>query len=240
MSTSARRLRADAEVTKFVLAPTRDSGSGAPKLIPVAFPEPSGASRAIAEPSLDLEARELHLPSVSTERVREVEDEACQRGYARGLDQARDDADREREQARGRLRTALEDIGELQGQVLRRAERDLVRLALAIAERVIKREVTLDPDLLLVIARVALDRLGERPSAVVRLNPGDHAALADAGLPAGLDIVPDPGVPPGGCQITSTSGDIDAGIDAQLRELSRELLGIEEPDHARDPIARAS
>ena len=67
---------------------------------------------------------------------------------------------------------------------------------------------------------------GERAVAVVRLNPLDYATLSpvksdEAGT---INLVADPAVPRGGCRIESACGEIDAGIDAQIAELSRELL----------------
>jgi flagellar biosynthesis/type III secretory pathway protein FliH len=112
----------------------------------------------------------------------------------------------------------------------------MVKLALAIARRVIGREVSLDQDLLLAIARVALERLGESARITVRLHPDDFEATAAARAAQwssrSVEVVADPIVGRGGCRIESEFGLIDAGIDAQIQEIARALLGEEETANA--------
>ena len=105
-----------------------------------------------------------------------------------------------------------------------------MRLALAMAERVVRREIDIDRDLLAVMARVAIDRLGENAVATIHLNPADCEATMGraASLQAGsVAVVADTNVPRGGCVVRSAFGTIDAGIDSQMRELARALLGDE-------------
>jgi flagellar biosynthesis/type III secretory pathway protein FliH len=63
----------------------------------------------------------------------------------------------------------------------------------------------------------------------VRLNPADHqsvsAALADAPTSEQVTLTADARVPRGGCKVESEYGDIDAGVDAQIQEIARALLG---------------
>ena len=40
-----------------------------------------------------------------------------------------------------------------------------------------------------------------------------------------VTVVPDPAIARGGCVVESEFGSIDAGIDAQLEEVSRAVLG---------------
>ena len=54
----------------------------------------------------------------------------------------------------------------------------MVQLALGIARRIVHREVTLDQDLLIAMARVALQRLGDSATVTVRLHPEEYAATA--------------------------------------------------------------
>jgi flagellar assembly protein FliH len=88
------------------------------------------------------------------------------------------------------------------------------------------------------MARVAIDRLGENAVATIHLHPSDaEAALqqTDVAQSGSVEIVADVNVPRGGCLVRSSFGCIDAGIDAQMRELARALLGDdsghEEPTH---------
>jgi flagellar assembly protein FliH len=168
------------------------------------------------------------LPSPSAERIQSIEREAFAKGYAEG-ERAGEHASAARIDAMiQRLVTTIDEVAALRTGMMRRAERELVRLALAMAERVVRREIDIDKELLVVMARVAVDRLGEHAVATIHMHPADcEAALSrrDPAQPGAVEIVADANVPLGGCLVRSAFGTIDTGIDSQMRELSRALLG---------------
>ena len=105
-------------------------------------------------------------------------------------------------------------------------------------ERIVRREIDIDKALLSVMARVAIDRLGEHAVATIHLHPSDcEVALSqrDPSQPGPVEIVADVNLPRGGCLVRSAFGSVDMGIDSQMRELARALLGDddeqEEPAH---------
>jgi len=128
-----------------------------------------------------------------------------------------------------RLAQTIDELAALRQRIVRETERQMVQLALTLARRVVLREVTLDPDLVGAMAHVALERLGHDAPATIRLNPEDYAiVMAQRGEQwAGtqVTVAPDPAVARGGCLVESGFGLVDAGIEAQLQELSRALLG---------------
>jgi flagellar assembly protein FliH len=130
------------------------------------------------------------------------------------------------------LSRTLEDLMQVRAEMIRQTERQMVQLALAVARRVVRREVSLDQDLLLAMMRVALDRLSDAASVTVRLHPAEHKAVtaAMAGRPfdGHVTVVADARVARGGCRVESDYGEIDAGVDAQIQEIARTLLGDEE------------
>jgi flagellar assembly protein FliH len=174
-------------------------------------------------------------------RLQALERDAFAQGFAQG-ERAGAEAAAERGKAMlRRLSETLDELAELRARITHETERQVVQLALAIARKVIHREVSIDHDLLAAIARVALDRLGETTQATVRLNPDDHAAAAAARASewaaAHVTVVADPRVPPGGCRVESDLGVIDAGVDAQITEIARALLG-DAGRGAEVPVAR--
>ena len=130
-----------------------------------------------------------------------------------------------------RLSGTIDDVAALRAGMLHKTERDVVRIALAIAERVLSRELAVDPELLLAMARVAIDRLGDGIAATIHLHPDDHRAMTAVRakrpdvVPSAVAIESDLTVPRGGCIVRSEFGVIDLGIGAQVSELSRALLG---------------
>jgi len=146
--------------------------------------------------------------------------------YQQGAIHGRESAQRLVEEERARLVTTVQDIAGLRRRVLDAAEHDVMQLAVGMARRVLHREVQLDPDILLSMAHVALRRMGDRPVATARLHPEDLSAITrQSTLVEGLTLVADSEIPRGGCRLVSSVGEVDLGVDAQMTELSRVLLG---------------
>ena len=160
------------------------------------------------------------------ERAAAIERDAFAKGYAEGERSGTEAAATRTDAMLRRLGATIDELIALRGEIVRRSERQAVQLVLAIAERIVRREVTLDRTILIGMARAALDRLGEHGTATVRLNPADLATIGDtvdlAG--AGVRVVGDAVVSRGGCQVQSDFGFMDGSPDAQFRELARLLL----------------
>ncbi len=113
--------------------------------------------------------------------------------------------------------------------MIQQSERQLVELSLAIARRILRREVTLDGDLIIAMAHVALERLGDAGSATIRLNPEDYAHTiqrhGEEWAGNRVRVLADPAVGRGGCQVESEFGYIDAGVEAQFDQVMRALVG---------------
>jgi flagellar assembly protein FliH len=209
------------------------------------IPDPAAVSRFHWEPvaglgvSVDPVARPGHAPLTREAPGSEVVDpqahlaalerEAFAHGYASG-ERAGVEAGAKR--ADGMLRRmahTVEELERLKASLVHQTERQVVQLALALARRIVRRELTLDPDLVGAMAHVALERLGDASPATIRLNPEDYAVVASQrGEPwagANVSVVPDAALPRGGCHVESAFGVIDASVDAQLGELAAALLG---------------
>ena len=144
---------------------------------------------------------------------------------------------RERAFAEGR-EAALAELTELileararKDSALAESERDLLRLAVKLAEKIIGREVERDSSALADIVANALRHARHNETFTVRVNPADlpvveayRTRLDPAGRARFLDVVADPAVGHGGCVIETESGTIDAQLDTQLRVLERALL----------------
>jgi flagellar biosynthesis/type III secretory pathway protein FliH len=175
------------------------------------------------------------------DRVADHDKQVYARGYADGQRTAMAAAELQSRELARRLSGAVAALADLRQTVMARAERDLVTLSLAIASRVAHREIRQDPAQLTAIAGHAIARLGDRVDAIVRLNPGDLDAVRDAGVTESdastIQLIADPHVPSGGCVIESPAGRVDAGVDAQMREIAKILDEAEGTAHAGAPDA---
>ncbi len=162
-------------------------------------------------------------------RLAALERDAFSKGFAQGERAGGEAAAQRGEAMIRRLTETLEELTTLREQMIHQTEQQMVQLALAIARRIVHREVSIDQDLLIAMARVALDRLGESAQVTVRLSPQDYEATSAVRSAqwtgTHVTVVPDARVGRGGCRVESEFGAMDAGVDAQIHEIARSLLG---------------
>jgi flagellar biosynthesis/type III secretory pathway protein FliH len=225
MSLSARRLTGAVPTGRFSWQPTRVADEAPPAADLAAFlaGTPPGHPRLV-------ETHEMMLPSATAERTRAIEREAFARGYTEAERAGEEAAAARIDPIVRRLITTIDEVAALRVGLMRRTERELVRLAISMAERIVRRELDHDREALVAMARVAIDRLGENVVASIHLNPTDLEATSSAREDAtgsAVTLVADPSIPRGGCRVHSAFGIIDASVDTQIQELTRALLGDE-------------
>jgi flagellar assembly protein FliH len=165
-------------------------------------------------------------PREARPSLAEIERDAFTKGYAQGERAGAEAAARRGDATLRRLAQTIEELAALRSELVQKTEHQVIDLALAIARRILHRELALDRELLVAMARVALERLGENTSATIRLSPEDYAAigasanLGDSGI---VRVVADPLVSSGGCMVQSDFGLIDLTLDAQLDEITAAL-----------------
>ncbi len=185
---------------------------------------------------------------------------SAQREAARILEEAEDFAAeirREAETAAGNIKmqafregteNALTEIEEnliesreIRERVWRETEKDLLRLAVRLAERIVGREIEKDDRAIIEIISTALQNARQQEKLTVRVNPKDLPAIekeaenfASGGRIRFIDFVADPRVASSGCMIESEVGTIDARLETQLRVLERALLSQSEGEGAQD------
>ena len=162
-----------------------------------------------------------------------LERDSFTKGYAQGERAGLEAGGKRAEAMLRRLAQTLEELSALRDNMVRQTERELVQLSVAIARRILQREVSVDPELTAALAHIALERLGGTGPATVRLHPDDYAIVTSGQVaPLGgrqVDIVSDPRVARGGCLVESEFGSINASVDAQVDEIARAVLGDAAP-----------
>ena len=130
------------------------------------------------------------------------------------------------------LNTAAAEAIGAKEQMKSDAVSELVELAVAIAERVIKRQVMIDPQVLVANLREALALTGRQKQLRVAIHPSQCQVLA-AAIPqlqmewpaiGGAQIIEDESLTPGGCRVLTDHGQIDADLNAQLDRVIAGLL----------------
>ena len=177
--------------------------------------------------------------SEAMEQARHVTKQAQEQGYAEGLKKGYDegyasgmaDAREEREQYRREVELFVERI-ELERQRLwAEAEPQFLQFVLEIAQKVVKDDAKINPEIALSVIKNSLRRIVDTGSIRIRVNGADLDAARNAredliSLVDGmrhLEIVEDRRVSAGGCIVETSSGNIDARIETQFAEINHLL-----------------
>jgi flagellar assembly protein FliH len=108
-------------------------------------------------------------------------------------------------------------------------EGEVVKLALAIAARVLHREAKIDPTMLTSAVRVALGRMQEDSGVVLRVSTEDEAMwreVAGVGDWAQVQLVADERMLAGECVLETNVGKIELGVSAQLEEIEKGFFDL--------------
>jgi flagellar assembly protein FliH len=130
-----------------------------------------------------------------------------------------------------RLAQAIEDFRQARDRYLAQVEREVVQLALAIAERILHRQAQMDPLLLSGAVRVALGQLAESTEVRLRVPAGEQEMWAEMlrlipNLPLRPELSVDERMSAGECTIETHLGSVDIGVRAQLAEIERGFFDL--------------
>ncbi len=182
-------------------------------------------------------ARSIRAPAASTaldERLAEERRRSFEAGRERGRQEGRE-AEREaqaearaaeEERRKRQLAGQLESFTGERDRFLHAVEQEVVKLALAVAARILRREAQMDPLLLTGAVRVALGQLAgasevrlQVPAAEADLWKETIALIPNLAMkPA---VVAGEGMRLGDCVIESKVGTVDLGVRSQLGEIER-------------------
>jgi flagellar biosynthesis/type III secretory pathway protein FliH len=156
--------------------------------------------------------------------------------YAEGLRRGTEAGRAQFEEAVGKAAEALQNAAAAMQaaheEFLESLEPQVVMLATTIAERILRREPSVDPERLRKTVRETLVHLEKSERISLRLNPADLAALEAQNVrlfdefdaAERLEIVPDETVAPGGCVAETEILEVDARIETQLQKITDEIL----------------
>lgn len=187
------------------------------------------------------------LPSslpLSKEQISKVKDEA-----QKIIDKAMSEADAIRSEAResgreeGRAEAtqhideALQTLNQAvkeKKKIIKDAENEILRLAIKVAEQIIRSEVSLHRDVCLNIVAEAISRVSDREQIIVKVNREDAEYLKRykdrlAGILDGVksfSILEDAAIEPGGCIIETNLGFVDAKISTKLKSIEEALKKV--------------
>ncbi len=144
----------------------------------------------------------------------EIRKAAFQQGYSEGLNHWNE---------------MLCEARRLRQEYLARNEPELIRLAVAVASKIIRHEVQSDSSAICNTVREVLKSTGREKKLIIRVNPAEEAKVQSQieSLANGVHeivVVGNREVSPGGCVVESEIGVVDAQLETQLAALEKNLL----------------
>jgi flagellar assembly protein FliH len=202
---------------------TLAGGLGQP--IPTAEVEGDDGTEKISEAARDLLEREF-----AARLKRE-----CARAFEEGRDAALTTARAELRTHLDRLARSLEDLALCRSRYRKEAEHEVVRLAIEIARRILRRELTIDPKAILGLLHAAFESLALREVLEVRVYPPHaelvRASLRQMGAPESISVVGDGNLEAGAVMIETKRGGFDASAQTQIEEIERGFTDLIERGH---------
>jgi flagellar assembly protein FliH len=154
--------------------------------------------------------------------------EAFEQGLAEGREAGKAQVRAQVERLEGMFYDLAKPFEELDAEV----ERELLTLAMTLARQIVRRELKTDPTQIIGIVREAISALPVAARDVrVHLHPEDAAVVRHNLAPTESDrawqLVEDPVMARGGCQITTATSRVDARLETRLGAILSELMGTE-------------
>ncbi|MBS4009020.1 MAG: hypothetical protein KGZ45_11455 [Clostridium sp.] len=155
-------------------------------------------------------------------------------GYLEGLGAGQTVGIGLRREAEAMLREAVK----FRERVLERVEPQVVELAVCIAEKLVARQLAVEPETVVTIVRESLRQLNECGEILIRLHPDDlplcQSRLADLQAEvrenSTLNLFADPEMPAGNCHVETNGALIECMLDERFAALRAALADVANHD----------
>ncbi len=168
-----------------------------------------------------------NLISRAREEADAIKEAAAKEGYNAGLEAAKFDIEN--------IKASIAEFMNAKQEVYNSIAPDILEISLDIAKKIIKKEMSEDPQVLLANIKDIMKGLSKEETKItLRVNPSQAAILkqdvpevaTSLGLEAKIIVVSDENVMEGGCLVTTTNGVIDATVESQLAIISEVLKEV--------------
>jgi flagellar assembly protein FliH len=168
-------------------------------------------------------------PAVPAVDLAQVEKSAYENGFRQGEKAGMEIAEKKVEAVMRRYSDAIFELGRLKSTLYPQVEREVVKLAVEVAKKIVHREIQVDKEIIQTLVKVALSHVAEKTAVTIHLHPADYNFILErkAELSQGdqggreISLLADKSIERGGCLVKTECGDIDARIEEEFREVER-------------------
>jgi flagellar assembly protein FliH len=151
-------------------------------------------------------------------------------GGAESIAKLRQEFEERADRETTRITIVVEEFAKTRKEYFSLVEAEVVRLALAIAAKILHRESQVDPLLVAAIVQVALGQLKEGAAAVMRVRPEDGKRWRDQfdaqKLGLAVIVTEDEDLAVGDCILESDLGTVNFSLDVQLKEVEQGFFDV--------------
>lgn len=167
------------------------------------------------------------------EEAHQIREQAEKAGYEEGLNKAWEEMQKARAEAEIERKEIIEEARRIKLEIMHSVEEDIVKLAMAIAKKVIVAELKTNRESILEVIREAISFLDQPENVTLRFNPqdmkiinllmkkGDFADIESEAL--NMELKPDSRITPGGVIVESDKGMVDAQIETRISSIEEAL-----------------
>lgn len=168
-----------------------------------------------------------NLISRAREEADAIRESAVKEGYQAGMEQASEELQQ--------IRETFAAFMNAKQEVYEQIAPDILEISVDIAQKIIKKEVSEDPQVLVNNIVDVLKSLAKDENKIaLRVNPVQvdvvkqqvPEILTIAGLDARVSVLADEEVSEGGCLVTTSNGVVDATVETQLSVICEALKGV--------------
>lgn len=161
------------------------------------------------------------------EKSKNAEKQGFENGFTKGMEQSLN----QYKDLVTRADLILTDTSKIKKELLLRAEKQVVQLALAVAAKVVRYETSINPNIVSSAVRDSLKAINNREQIKICVNPGDMESLEKSfdefthilKSTENFSISRDPSITKGGFIIETTNGNLDGQIETALIIIEEEM-----------------
>lgn len=181
-----------------------------------------GAGNGSGLPRAEVELTEAEL----AERLRRERAEAFREAEQR----LRQEYEEKLVAARAPLAEAIQSFQEERDSYFSRVESEVVQLALAIAAKILHREAQVDPMLVATLVRMAIEKMKDGSSVIVRVSPAKAEKwedyFAEHSNSSHVRVTADPKLRDQECVVDTELGSAKFGLESQLKEVEQGFFDL--------------
>lgn len=170
------------------------------------------------------------------EESEEIKQKAHKEGYESGLKRANEEIEADRQLAIQQSKEMVEEARQTKLGMMNSSESDMVRLAMAVAKKVIAGELITNPNVIINVLREALSFLDSADNIKVYVNQRDMDRIlevmktetfSDIGnSDMQIDLKSDNRISSGGCVLESEIGSVDARYETRVENIEKAIQEV--------------